>query len=66
MIQGIDYVTEGNSDRGRMLRYHEAGRIGLPFRALNKTAFQHDLTHLPNATRDLTTIVKRISVNESL
>ena len=57
MIQGINYVTEGNSNRGRMLRYHEAGRIGLPFRALNKTAFQHDLKHLPNATRDLTTIV---------
>ena len=55
MIQGINYVAEGNSNRGRMLRYHEASRIGLPFRKLNKTEFERDLTHLPRATRDLTT-----------
>ena len=55
MTQGINYVTEGNSNRGRMLRYHEASRIGLPFRQLNKTEFERDLTHLPSNTRDLTT-----------
>lgn len=55
MIQGINYVAEGNSNRSRMLRYHEAGRIGLPFRKLNKTEFERDLTHLPSNTRDLTT-----------
>lgn len=55
MTQGINYVAENNSNRGRMLRYHEAGRIGLPFRKLNKTEFERDLTHLPRATRDLTT-----------
>ena len=55
MIQGINYVAEGNSNRGRMLRYHEASRIGLPFRKLNKTEFERDLTHLPRNTRDLTT-----------
>ena len=54
-MQGINYETEGNSNRGRMLRYHEAGRIGLPFRQLNKTEFERDLTHLPSNTRDLTT-----------
>jgi len=57
MNNGITYSNEDNASRGTMLRYHQASHLGLPFREHNKTAYQYDLTHLPNAERNLTTIV---------
>ena len=53
----ITYTTEGNDDRGRVLPYNWAKRNGLPYRFLNKTSFQYDLTHLPHNELNLTTDV---------
>jgi hypothetical protein len=53
----ITYNTTDNEDRGRVLPYNWAKRNGLPYRFLNKTSFQYDLTHLPQNELNLTTDV---------
>lgn len=51
MNRGINYEIEGNDNRSVVLGYHEAQRLGLPFRNHNKTAHNVDLTHLPSKDR---------------
>ena len=53
----INYTTEGNDDRGRMLTYGWAKRNGLPYRMFDKTPFQYDIKHLPHNELNLTTNV---------
>jgi len=54
MSKGVSYQAEDNHLRSRVLRYHEASRLGLPFRDHNKTDFSEDLTHLPSRAVDMT------------
>ena len=53
----INYTTEGNDDRGRLLTYGWAKRNGLPYRMFDKTPFQYDIKHLPHNELNLTTNV---------
>ena len=51
----IKYTTEGDSNRGRVLPWNWAKRNGLPYRMMDKTPFEYDMTHLPHNERHLTT-----------
>ena len=51
----ITYTTTDNEDRGRVLPYNWAKRNGLPYRMMDKTPFEYDMTHLPHNERHLTT-----------
>ena len=53
----ITYTTEGDSNRGRVLPWNWAKRNGLPYRFLDKTSFQYDMTHMSSKERNLTTQV---------
>jgi hypothetical protein len=53
----IKYTTEGDSNRGRVLPWNWAKRNGLPYRMMDKTSFEYDMTHLPHNERHLTTQV---------
>jgi len=53
----ITYTTEGDSNRGRVLSWNWAKRNGLPYRFLDKTPFEYDMTHMSSQERNLTTLV---------
>ena len=53
----ITYTTEGNERRGEILPYNWAKNNGLNYRAMDKTPFEYDMTHLPHNERHLTTQV---------
>ena len=55
--QGIIYDITNDSSRSKLWNYKGYGRAGGSPRLLHKTAFNEDVSHLPRATRELTTFV---------